>query len=312
MRRFERALVAGGAGFLGSWVVELLTSLGVEVVVLDRTSTPAAAPPAEFETVRGELPDFALGELLAARSFDVIFQLVGTPTVPPSVERPLEDLRRNTASTLSVLEAARSCDRFPLVVLVSSAAVYGESVSLPMDEEHPLRPISPYGISKLAAEHYIRVYAAMYGIPAFCVRPFSLYGPRQRKLVVHDLLVRALAGESPLTVLGSPDVSRDFVFARDAAEMLVTLALEAPARGEAYNIASGRPVTLGDLVATLLEVTGSTAPARFSGSVRPGDPLHWHGDPGRAAALGAAASTSIRDGVARTAAWLTEQRRETA
>ncbi len=308
MRALERVLVTGGGGFLGSWVVELLLEEGIEVLVLDRT---ARELPAGVVGIYAELPTADLSELLHEQSVDAVFQLVGTPTVPPSVARPVEDLMRNTATTLSVLEAARKLDRAPLVAYVSSAAVYGESVELPMSEAHPLDPISPYGISKLAAERYLSLYAEMYELPAFVVRPFSLYGPRQRKLVVYDLLVRIFAREDPLVVLGSPDVSRDFVFAGDAARMLVQLAHAAPATGEAYNIASGRPLALGELVETLLDVTGFGIRPEFSGSVRPGDPLHWHGDPVRAAALGASATTSLRDGLELTAAWFASAHLET-
>lgn len=302
-RLVRRALVTGGAGFLGSWIVETLAEAGVEVTVLDRTARPVVELPTGAELIHAELRGYPIAELLAEREIDAVFQLVGTPTVPPSVEHPLEDLRLNTESTLSVLEAARKLGRPPLVLFISSAAVYGESVTLPMAEDHPLRPISPYGISKLAAERYVELYARMHSIPALSVRPFSLYGPRQRKLVVYDLLARIGGGENPLVVLGSPDVSRDFVFAADAARMIVGLARVAQARGETYNIASGVPVSLGELVGALVELTGRGGTAHFTGEVRPGDPLHWRGDPSRAAELGVRTTTSLLDGLGQTIEW---------
>jgi UDP-glucose 4-epimerase len=302
-RELLRALVTGGCGFLGSWVVEILVRDGVDVTVLDRAATPAVEPPPRVELIRAELPAAPLDELLAQRGIDTIFHFVGTPTVPPSVERPLDDLVRNTESTLAVLEAARRLDPPPLVLFTSSAAVYGESVMLPMAEDHPLRPISPYGISKLAGEQYVGLYARMHEIPGFSVRPFSLYGPRQRKLVVYDLLTRIDGGEDPLVVLGSPDVGRDFVYAGDAAEMLVELAKGAPAQGETYNIASGATVSLGELVGTLVELAEQDLTIEFTGSVRPGDPHLWLGDPARAAALGARTSTPLREGLVRTIDW---------
>lgn len=307
-RVLRRALVTGGAGFLGSWVVEALARDGVMVTVLDRTERPVSEPPVGVGLIRAELSDYPLADLLRQHEIDAVFQLVGTPTVPPSVEHPLEDLRRNTETTLAVLEAARALDRPPLVVFTSSAAVYGESVTVPMAEDHPLGPISPYGISKRAAEQYVELYARMHAVPALSVRPFSLYGPRQRKLVVYDLLTRIHGAQDPLVVLGSPEVSRDFVFADDAARMVVELARLAPAHGEAYNIASGVPVSLGELVATLVDLTGQGVRVRFTGVVRPGDPLHWRGDPTRAGALGVRTKTSLLDGLAQTIDWFRAER----
>jgi UDP-glucose 4-epimerase len=309
MRRLSRALVVGGAGFFGSWLVEALLDQDIETTVLDER--PASELPPAADVIEGDAAEVD-AEFLDAQGVDAVFQLAGSGSVPPSLHRPLDDLRRNTVTTLSVLEAARHVARRPLVAVVSSAAVYGEGQRMPMPEDHPLKPISPYGISKLAAEHYVSLYSDLYGLPTLLVRPFSLYGPRQRKLVVYDLLTRVLDGESPLTVHGSSDVTRDFVFVEDAARALVTVAQTAPARGEAYNIASGKPTTLGELVATLLEVAGAPTAAHFTGSVRAGDPLHWEGDPVRARALGARCETPLREGLGRTVEWVIRAREAVA
>jgi UDP-glucose 4-epimerase len=188
-------------------------------------------------------------------------------------------------------------------MLVSSAAVYGDAQYHPMSEDHPLEPKSPYGVSKLAAERYVRLYGRLHGVRGFSVRPFSIYGPRQRKLVVYDLLTRLHDGERPLRVLGSPDVSRDFVFAEDAARAMVGLARAAEAGGEAYNVASGHSTSLRELVTTLIEITAVDTAVEFTGAVRAGEPLHWTGDPDRARALGIRCDTSLDDGLRKTAEW---------
>jgi UDP-glucose 4-epimerase len=305
VRRLSRALVVGGAGFFGTWLVDALLDEGVETVALDQR--PPSGLAAAAKLVHGEAIDVD-AEFLDALGVDAVFQLAGSGSVPPTLLRPLDDLHRNAVTTLSVLEAARHTRCRPLFVFVSSAAVYGEGERMPMPEDHTLKPVSPYGISKLAAEHYVSLYAGLHELPTFLVRPFSLYGPRQRKLVVYDLLTRLLDGESPLTVHGSADVTRDFVFVQDAARALVTLARAAPGKGEAYNIASGRPITLGGLVSTLLELTGGSTVAHFTGTVRAGDPLRWEGDPARARALGARCETSLREGLARTVEWVIRER----
>jgi UDP-glucose 4-epimerase len=303
MRSLTRALVVGGAGFVGGWLVDALNDHGVHVTVVDNLSGSSVGRSQDAELIKGDVLDLDLPVLLREGRFDAVFHLAGTAAVPPSVRAPIEDLTRNTITLLSMLEALRVVDRPCCLVFVSSAAVYGNSERVPMDEEHPLRPISPYGISKLAGEQYVSLYARLHGVPGLSVRPFSLYGPRQRKLVVYDLFTRACGGEDPLVVLGSADVTRDFVFITDAARGIVRLAEAAPAAGEAYNIASGVGVTLGELVSTLIEVAGVDVECRFTGQVRPGDPLRWEGDPSRAQRLGVECPTSLREGLAQTAAW---------
>ncbi len=290
MRELRRALVLGGSGFIGGWLTEELIAQGVAVVTVDQQLTASV-----------------VGDLIAEHSPDAVFHLVGAGSVPPSLEDPIGDLRSNAGTCLEVLEALRRIEARPMLVFTSSAAVYGDAQYLPMDEEHPLLPKSPYGIAKVAAEHYVRLYSGLYGLAAASVRPFSVYGPGQRKLVVYDLLVRLHGGERPLTMLGSPEVSRDLVYVEDVARALVTVARSAPGRGEPYNIASGRGTTLAELARTLVEVSGMDAEVQFTGEVRPGDPLRWTGDPGRAESLGASCDTPLREGLRRTAEWFDDE-----
>lgn len=307
-RTFRHALVIGGAGFFGRWIIEALIGDGTQVVSLDRAPRSRLRG-LSVESLQGDIAgsDHVLHDVFATRDFDLVVQAAGTGLVPRSLEHPQGDLISNVTTTLAVLEVLTGLISRPTLVHVSSAAVYGDSVRLPMDEDHPLVPVSPYGISKLAAEHYVRLYARLNELSVFSVRPFSLYGPGQRKLVVYDLLARIEAGEDPLVVRGHPDVTRDLVFAPDAARGVVTLASRAPARGEAYNLSSGHGTALGDLTGALVAATGRDTEVRFSGDVRPGDPLRWEGDASRAAALGAAARTPLAAGLARTVAWYREQ-----
>jgi len=304
VRELTSALVLGGAGFLGSWIVDALADDGVDVVIVDNLTTgrvehtgtaPLSIADAGSEVLRG---------ILGSRHFDAVFHVAGPAYVPTSVDRPGEDLAGTVGVTLAVLEEIRALERRPLVVYASSAAVYGESRYLPIDEDHPLLPLSPYGVSKLAAEHYIRIYASLHGVPAMSLRPFSLYGPRQRKQVVHDLLVRALQPGEVLTVAGVPEVSRDLVYVADAARAFVTLARRGAGQGETYNIATGQATTLAELAAAVVTAAGAAKRVRFTGGARPGDPTTWCGDASRARALGVELPTELEDGLRRTAAWL--------
>lgn len=291
MRELSHALVLGGSGFIGGWLVERLGDEGVQVTAPGRGAS--------------------LEEVLSQAPVDAVFQLAGAGRVPPSIEAPIEDLESNVVTTVAALEALRRSGSGAPLVFVSSAAVYGDAQYHPMDEDHPLEPKSPYGVSKLAAERYVRLYARLHGLHGLSVRPFSVYGPRQRKLVVYDVLTRLHDGERPLRMLGSPDVSRDFVFVEDAVRGLVALARSAPADGEAYNLASGRGTSLDELATTLVDVSGLDADVEFTGEVRAGDPLQWTGDPQRARALGVECDTPLEEGLRRTAEWFAAARAET-
>jgi UDP-glucose 4-epimerase len=296
----SQAVVLGAGGFLGSWVVRELRAREIGVVTVGRRASGESAR----LDVEADILDLDLVGI--CNEADLIFHLAGTGDVPRSLREPAVDLHANVATTVAVLDAARRAVNPPRVVLVSSAAVYGESLVVPMREDHPLLPISPYGVSKLALEHYLRVFNRLFGLRGIAVRPFSVYGPGQRKLVVYDLLKRILDGEDPLLISAPADVTRDFVYVEDVAAAIVALARAAPAEGEAYNLASGRPTSLRELADALLHATESAASAVFVGDQAPGNPNHWYGDVAKAASLGVTLDTPLRRGLMATLRWLTD------
>jgi UDP-glucose 4-epimerase len=293
-----RAVVLGASGFLGSWVARALVSLDIPVITVGRRTSD------ETRRLDVEADILDLDLVGICDDADVIFDLAGTGDVPRSLSEPAVDLRANLQTTVAVLDAARRATDPPRVVLVSSAAVYGESVTVPMAEDHPLLPISPYGVSKLAAEHYLRVFHRLYGLRGIAVRPFSVYGPGQRKLVVYDLLKRIVDGERPLRILAPADVTRDFVYVEDVAAAIVALARDAPAKGEAYNLASGHATSLRELADALLVASGVASAAVFVGDQDPGNPAHWCGDTSKAASLGVTLDTTLARGLAKTVQWI--------
>jgi UDP-glucose 4-epimerase len=307
-RTFARPLVLGGGGFLGSWLLAALRAEGLVPSVVERSVTSPRSPADSVDLVLGDVLSVDLVSIMASRGTDVVFHLATAAYVPPSVDDPITDLRQNVETTVAVLEAARRTDPCPLVVLASSAAVYGEAVLLPMSEGHPLLPVSPYGVSKLTAERYLALYARLHGVPCIAVRMFSLYGPGQRKQVVYDLMCRALNGENPLSVLGRPNATRDLVYVTDAARGFIQLAQHAPATGEAYNLAAGHPTAIDELANAIIRILGLDVPVVFSGEVRRGDPLHWHGDASAAEALGVVFATELEQGLLYTAEWVRNNR----
>ncbi|MBA2625481.1 MAG: NAD-dependent epimerase/dehydratase family protein, partial [Acidimicrobiia bacterium] len=215
----RRVLVTGGAGFLGSALVRELCAAGTSVVVLDDLSTGRAVDLApEAELLVGDVADPAIVRK-AAGGCEVLFHLAAARAVPRSIEEPLETDTANVHGTLAALVAAREAG-VRRVVLASSSSVYGQPAVVPTPESAPLAPASPYGVSKLAGEHYGRVFGELHGLEVVALRYFNLYGPGQRADLVHATLVprllAALRGGGRPEVHGDGCQRRDFTYVSDA------------------------------------------------------------------------------------------------
>ncbi|MFW5939466.1 MAG: NAD-dependent epimerase/dehydratase family protein [Halolamina sp.] len=249
--RGETVLVTGGAGFVGSHLARALVD-DCDVRVLDDLS----------EGHRGRVPDdctFVEGDVRetgalvpAADGVDVIFHQAGLVSVPESIDRPVESHGRNVDGTLAVLEAARRTDA--RVVVASSAAVYGRPSSVPIGEDEQLTPAAPYGVDKLAAEQYARLYHELYGVPTVSLRYFNVYGPGQASGVVNAFLEQVQSGD-PLTVEGDGSQTRDFVHVVDVIRANLAAATT-EAAGRAYNIGTGEATRIDDLAALIRELAG--------------------------------------------------------
>lgn len=242
----RRALVTGGAGFIGSHLVRALLARGFVVRVLDDLSVGTReAVDDGAELVVGDIRDAgAVARALA--DIDSVFHLAARVTIRGSVERLRDDFEVNLGGTLTLLEAL--CDSgVTRVVNVSSMAVYADSeTGAPVSEDHPTRPISPYGASKLAAEHYTRIVTGLFGIEHVNLRYFNTYGAGQTLSpyvgVATIFIDQLLRGESP-TILGDGEQRRDFVHVDDVVAATVA-ALDAPVTGETINIGTGRATTV--------------------------------------------------------------------
>ena len=267
----ERVLVTGGAGFVGSHLVEALVEEN-DVVVLDDLSTGSRSHlPAEATLVEGDVRDDAALER-AARDVDLIYHQAAIVSVERTVDSPRATNRTNLDGSLAVLERARIEDA--RVVLASSAAIYGEPTEVPVAETAPADPLSPYGVQKLAADEYAARYEALYDLPTVSLRYFNVYGPRQRgpySGVISAFFSKANAGE-PLTVDGDGKQTRDFVYVDDVVRANL-LAAETTAVGEAFNVASGERASIRELAETVRELTGTSVPI-VHGEPRPGDVRH--------------------------------------
>jgi UDP-glucose 4-epimerase len=307
----EACLVTGGAGFIGSHLVEALLARGRHVRVLDNFSTgdPAnlAAVRDDVEVIDGDITD-RTALTAALRGVAVVFHQAALASVPRSVADPAATHEACATGTLNVLLAARDAG-VRRVVYAASSSAYGNSARLPKRESDSTAPLSPYAVAKLAGEHYCAAFSEVYGLETVRLRYFNVFGPRQSPdspyaAVIPLFLREMLAGRSP-RVHGDGEQSRDFTFVDDVVRANL-LAAEAPGvSGRVYNIAGGRRVSLLQLVATLNALLGTDiSPAH--GPPRPGDVRHSQADISRAAAdLGYGPRVSIEAGLRRCVEFFT-------
>jgi len=281
----QTALVTGGAGFVGSHLAEALLERGADVRVLDDFSSGRRENvPAGAEVVEGDVRDPGVVRS-AVRDCDVVFHQAGLVSVPASVEDPLASQAANVTGTLNVLEAARE-EGDARVVVASSVAVYGDPDETPVSEDDRKTPQSPYGVDKLAVDHYARRYHDLYGLETVALRYFNVYGPRQRagdySGVVSTFLEQAGSGQ-PLTVHGDGTQTRDFVHVSDVVDANLAAATAAAddAAGRAYNVGTGDSVEIRELAELVRTVTGTDAGVVHTDG-RPGDVERSEADATRA------------------------------
>ncbi|MDD5438951.1 MAG: SDR family oxidoreductase [Candidatus Omnitrophica bacterium] len=294
----KRALVAGGAGFIGSHLVEELIAHGYAVTVIDNFSTGRAENlsglrPGSFELVRADIACF--DDILPAMSgIDYVFHLAALADIVPSIERPLDYHRANVDGTIAVLEAARRSG-VKKIVYAASSSCYGIPALFPTDEGASIRPQYPYALTKYLGEEYLLHWHKIYGIPAVSLRLFNVYGPRSRTsgaygAVFGVFLAQKCAGKK-FTVVGDGRQTRDFIFVKDVVRAF-RMAAESGSSGEIFNVGSGRPQSVNRLV-ELLGGEKEYIPKR------PGEPDITHADITKITkALEWKPETSFEDGVA--------------
>jgi nucleoside-diphosphate-sugar epimerase len=304
-----KALVTGGAGFIGSHIVEALLQRGDQVRVLDNFSTGKKENleglPGKAEVLEGDLRDPRVVKA-AVRGMEAVFHLAAFISVPQSIEDPETCFAVNVSGTVNLLESARQAG-IRKVVLSSSAAVYGNTSVFPTDEETPLQPLSPYAVSKQVNELYAGLYSKTFNLPATPLRYFNVYGPRQRPdsdyAAAIPIFIRQMVTGQPITIYGDGNQSRDFIFVKDVARANL-IAAEAETCGEPINICTGCESSILDLLEELSELSPTSPEVRFE-AARPGDIYRSAASPAKAArVLGFKAETSFREGLIQTMEWM--------
>ncbi|KAB1189925.1 NAD-dependent epimerase/dehydratase family protein [Haloferax sp. MBLA0076] len=294
----QTVLVTGGAGFIGSHLVDALHRTNEVRVLDDFSSGHRDNLPSDVTLIEGNiLNDRAVRT--ATDGVDVIFHEAAVVDVGASVERPLETHDVNCTGGLTILDRAR--DEDARVVVASSAAVYGQPTRIPVSEDDPLRPTSPYGLQKVALDRYATMYHDLYGLETVALRYFNVYGRRgeasQYSGVIDAFVRRSLEGD-PLVIFGDGTQTRDFVHVDDVVQANL-LAATTDNVGTAYNIGTGDSVSIRDLASTIVELTDRPTPVQFE-PARPGDIAESEADITRARRdLGFEPTVSLRNGLGR-------------
>jgi UDP-glucose 4-epimerase len=309
------ALVTGGAGFIGSNLVQLLLSHGWQVRVLDNLSTGYA------KNLEGLPVSLLKGDVRryedvsgAVKGVDVIFHLAASIGNVKSLNNPQEDSEINVIGALNVLEAARK-HGIPRIVYSSSAAIFGELVTMPIAEDHPQNPDSPYGVSKLAAEKHMLCYARLFGLTVVCLRYFNVYGVNQRYDAygnVIPIFSQRLFEKQSVTIYGDGEQTRDFVNVKDVAQANYLAATKAT-KTDVFNVGSGRDITINSLVDAVQKASGVKAISVIHAPSRPAEVRHCLADISKARRLlGFEPSPDIETGLEEyyrwfSAEWLSSQ-----
>jgi UDP-glucose 4-epimerase len=307
--RRASVLVTGGAGFIGSHLVSELVGSGYQVGVIDDFSTGEESNLIPLmSNVKLHKGDVADREFLkkAIVGYTMVLHHAARVSVTRSIEDPIETNRRNTDGTLNLLVASKNAgvERF---VYASSSSVYGDTEQLPKRESMNPRPVSPYAVSKLAAENYCRVFSSVYGLKTVSLRYFNVYGPRQKpgpySGVIPAFFKQDLADKPPI-IFGDGSQTRDFTYVRDAVQANL-LCLEKPIRGgEVFNVGSNSQTSVRELAEMVCSIVGKKGLAPVHKPPRLGDIMHSRADISMISdSLGYRPSFSIKSGLGEVASW---------
>ena len=301
-----RALVTGGAGFIGSHIATRLLQLGHEVVVLDNFFTGKrenlAGIAKDVRLVEGDVRDLGTVEQAAA-GCQLVYHEAAIVSVPFSVEHPQESHDVNIQGTLNVLQAARKAGA-KRVVFASSAAIYGEEPTLPKSEAMRPQPMSPYGVEKITGEHYLATWSKLFGVESVALRYFNVFGPRQDPRSAYSgvisIFTDRILAEKGLTFFGDGAQTRDFVYVGNVVDANILAGTREGVSGRAFNVACGKSTTLLELASMIERAAGKPPVERSFAEARAGDIKDSVADIDRARAdLGYAPAVDVAEGLQR-------------
>lgn len=294
----KKIVITGGGGFIGSHLTDALVEQN-DVTVIDNLST------GRRDHINNEA-DFATADIRDYEDLkrhigdpDLVFHLSAdahTRETSAGWDDPIHDLEVNALGTLNLLEVIRESEIDPRIVFASSCALYGEPEYTPMDEEHPMNPISPYGTHKLAGDRYMHAYASEHDLDTSSVRIFNTYGPRQPRYVMYDFLKKLQQDNGTLEVLGSGNQVRDYTYIDDAVQAFKIVA-EKGERGEAYNMSGESAISIGSLAELMIDLLDLNTDIHYTGESWKGDPTELKADVTKLKNLGYQPSIGLEEGL---------------
>lgn len=290
------------AGFLGRYISRYYSIQGWTIVGLDTVSQENSPFASLSSYHQVQLPNPLLNTILKSNNFDVCIHCAGRASVNLSVDDPGADFQSNTVVTFELLNALRVYSPECRIVLLSSAAVYGNPKTLPIKEDADIHPLSPYGFHKLQCELMCDEFSSIYGLSTASARIFSAYGPGLRRQVIWDIFYKALT-ESILKLQGTGEESRDFIHAEDIANAIDCIVQNAPMEGEVYNVANSSEVSIRDLAKRITTSISFNGAIEFDGKVPAGVPVNWQSDISKLESLGFKSSISLDKGIKQFKKW---------
>ncbi|MCC9656095.1 NAD-dependent epimerase/dehydratase family protein [Rhodopirellula halodulae] len=302
----DSVLITGGNGFLGKYIARHCLAQGYRVYCVARSNDPGNIDWARF--VHGNLEACSLEEAFVDTKFKFCFHLAASSHVPLSVNFPYQDFLAALPGTANLLLYLAKHQADCHCIVASSAAVYGEPTELPITEEHPLCPISPYGIHKKVVETLAAEYARLYGIRVSVMRIFSAYGTGLRKQLLWDIAMKineaSRSGQEKIGLFGTGEETRDYVHASDIARAALNIAqCDIENSSSVFNVASGKQTTVRDVAATMLAASNTNLGLEFSGASRTGDPAKWQADCTKLKTIGFTCEATLRDEIERYFDW---------
>lgn len=297
----SKVLITGAGGFVGLNLWRCLADQHYSVIACLKTKPQHKLPQGDIHTLI--LPNEALDQILKEQQPDFLIHCAGGASVAQSVLNPEQDFHDNVIVTEKVLQSVIKNSPHTKVIFLSSAAVYGNPATKPINDHTPTQPISPYGFHKLLCELICEKYHSLYQLPVSILRVFSVYGPHLRKQLLWDIYQKSLTQET-INLFGTGNETRDFIYIDDLARVIIQVFQSSEFNANKLNVGTGHESTVKQIATTLLQVLNCSKSINFTKQTKPGDPSHWAVDNKSMEKLGVTSWMPLQSGIEHYVHWL--------